>query len=99
MKSASQAISDTDIKRVGKSGQISLGKQLTGQYFREEHQPDGSIVLVPVVVVPRSHWTVRDEGKIRKALAWAAEHPARASDVDQLVEKAKTPAARKRRGR
>jgi hypothetical protein len=96
MTSASQAISNADIKRVGKSGQISLGKQLTGQYFREEHQEDGSILLVPVVVMPRSHWQVRDEGKIRKALAWAAENPARASDVDELV---KREPARRRRGR
>jgi hypothetical protein len=99
MNSAPQPVPDTDIKRVGKSGQISLGKQLTGQYFREEHQEDGSILLVPVVVVPRSHWTVRDEGKIRKALVWAAEHPARESDVDELLEKVRARAVRKRRGR
>lgn len=79
---------DTDIKRVGKSGQISLGKQLAGQYFREQRQEDGSIVLVPVVVVPKSHWSVRDEGKIRKAIAWATENPAKESDVDELEAKA-----------
>lgn len=79
---------DTDIKRVGKSGQISLGKQLAGQYFREQRQEDGSIVLVPVVVVPKSHWSVRDEGKIRKAMAWAADNPAKESDVDEVAAKA-----------
>jgi hypothetical protein len=98
MTSASQVTSDANIKRVGKSGQISLGKQLTGQYFREEHQKDGSILLVPVVVIPRSHWTVRDEGKIRRALAWAAENPARASDVYEL-QKVTVPTTRRRRGR
>ncbi len=66
-----------EIKRVGQSGQVSLGKQHTGQYFREEERDDGSILLVPVVVVPRSHWSVRDEGKIRKALAWATKTPLR----------------------
>jgi len=89
---------DADIKRVGRSGQISLGKQHSGQYFREERQEDGSILLVPVVVIPRSHWTVRDEGKIRKALRWAAENPARESNLEDLVRKAKSPAHRKRRG-
>jgi hypothetical protein len=89
----------TDIKRVGKSGQISLGKEHTGQYFREERQDDGSILLVPVVVVPRSHWTVRDGGKIRKALAWAAKHPPRESDVEVLARHVKSPPPRKRRGR
>lgn len=91
---------DTDIKRVGKSGQISLGKQLAGQYFREQRQVDGSILLVPVIVVPKSHWTVRDEGKIRKAITWAAENPAKESDVEELAARAeKKPGSGKRRGR
>lgn len=91
---------DTDIKRVGKSGQISLGKQLAGQYFREQRQEDGSIVLVPVVVISKSHWSVRDEGKIRKAIAWAAENPPQKSDVDELVAKPeKKSGSRSKRGR
>jgi hypothetical protein len=88
MNSGPDVSVDTDIKRVGKSGQISLGKQLAGQYFREQRQGDGSIVLVPVVVISKSHWSVRDEGKIRKAIAWAARNPAKASDVDELAPKA-----------
>jgi hypothetical protein len=99
MNSSSQVLSETDIKRVGKSGQISLGKQHTGQYFREERQGDGSILLVPVVVLPRSHWSVRDEKKIRRALAWAAKNPPVESNLDELVATGKRPAARKRRGR
>ena len=91
---------DTDIKRVGKSGQISLGKQLAGQYFREQRQDDGSIVLVPVVVLSKSHWSVRDEGKIRNAIAWAAENPPQESDVDELVAKTeKKSGSRSKRGR
>lgn len=91
---------DTDIKRVGKSGQISLGKQLAGQYFREQRQEDGSIVLVPVVVISKSHWSVRDEGKIRKALAWAAKNAAKESNVDELTAKAeKKSGSGARRGR
>lgn len=90
----------TDIKRVGKSGQISLGKQLAGQYFREQRQGDGSIVLFPVVVISKSHWSIRDEGKIRKAIAWAAENPAKESDVYKLAVKArKKSGAGTRRGR
>ena len=91
---------DGDIKRVGKSGQISLGKQLAGQYFREQRQEDGSIVLVPVVVISKSHWSVRDEGKIRKAITWAAKNPAKESDIDALAVKAeKKSGARTKRGR
>ncbi|MBI3181498.1 MAG: hypothetical protein HYZ28_05090 [Myxococcales bacterium] len=90
---------ETDIKKVGKSGQISLGKQHAGQYFREERREDGTIVLVPVVVVSRSHWTLRDEAKIRRALAWAAKTPPEASDVDALVAKTLKQTPGKRRGR
>ncbi len=89
---------ESDIRRVGQSGQISLGKQFAGQYFREERREDGSIVLVPVAVVPKSHWSVRDQAKIRKALAWAAENPPRETDLDQLLS-GKRSRARRRRAR
>lgn len=90
---------DTEIKKVGKSGQISLGKQHAGQYFREERREDGAIVLVPVVVVSRSHWTIRDEAKIRQALSWAAKNPPQASDLGALVAKAVKQARGKTRDR
>jgi hypothetical protein len=91
---------DADIKRVGKSGQISLGKQHAGQYFREERQEDGSIVLVPVVVVAKSHWSVRDQGKIKEAIAWAAGNPPMESAIDALAAKAeKKSRSGTRRGR
>ncbi len=90
---------ETDIKRVGKSGQISLGKQLAGHYFREQRQDDGSIVLVPVVVVAKSHWSVRDAGKIRKAIAWAAANPAKGSDVELVAAKAEGAGSRSKRGK
>jgi len=101
MNSEPSVNTNTDIKRVGKSGQISLGKQLAGQYFREQRQDDGSIVLVPVVVVSKSHWSVRDEGKIRKAIAWAAKNPAKESDVDGFAVKGgkKSGSSGTRRGR
>src|SRR5262245_46632135 len=88
-----------DIKRVGKSGQISLGKQHAGQYFREDRRDDGSIVLTPVVVVPRSHWTVRDQAKIKRALAWAARHPPSETDLDELIALAERPRMKAARGR
>lgn len=80
--------SELDIKRVGKSGQFSLGKKYAGQYFREQRQDDGSIVLMPVVVVDKSHWSIRDQDKIRKAMAWAADNPPRESDVEIIASKA-----------
>lgn len=40
------------LKEVGASGQISLGKKYAGQLFEVDVQPDGSIVMRPVKVVP-----------------------------------------------
>lgn len=95
MSSSDTEPTASDIKRVGRSGQISLGKARAGQYFREEIRDDGAIVLTPVVVVAESHWTVRDQDKIRSALAWAAETPSKSSDLDKLVTRAKRKPARK----
>src|SRR5689334_13776789 len=88
---------ESEIKRVGKSGQISVGKQYAGRYFREEVRNDGAIVLTPVAVLPESHWTVRDRAKIVEALGWASKTPPQESDLDELVQRArKTPSASKR---
>lgn len=88
-----------DIKRVGKSGQISVGKQYAGRYFREERREDGAIVLTPVAVLPESHWTVRDHAKIVEAMEWASKTPPRESDVDELVERARKATTRSKRNR
>ncbi len=98
MNTSASAPPETDIKRVGKSGQISLGKELAGQYFREQHLDDGTIVLVPVVVVPKTHWTVRDQEKIRRGLDWAAKHPPRESDLGEVMAMASKPRRRGKRG-
>ena len=89
---------EVDIKRVGTSGQISLGKRFAGQFFREEEREDGAIVLVPVAVLPRSHWSIRDEAKIKRALSWAAENPPKETNLDELIVKA-TSTTGKKRGR
>lgn len=43
------------LKEVGASGQISLGKKYAGQLFEVDIQPDGSIIMRPMKVVPASH--------------------------------------------
>ena len=42
------------LKAVGTSGQISLGKKYAGQYFEMAEQADGSIVMIPMKVIPAS---------------------------------------------
>ena len=43
-----------EIKRVGQSGQISIGRELAGKLLRLEQLEGGRLLLTPVVDVPES---------------------------------------------
>ena len=80
-----------EIKSVGKSGQISLGKRFAGKTFCVRHQPDGSLLLTAVAMVPeRQLWTLRepDRGAIIQGMTWAASAPPAETDLDDLLAKA-----------
>ncbi len=81
-----------EIKRVGQSGQISIGRERAGKLLRLERLEDGRLLLTPVVDVPESQlWTLRepDKTRIERGLAWAARTPAKETDVAAVVAKAK----------
>ena len=96
---AAQPIRQEDIKSVGKSGQISLGKRYAGKTFRVRQTPDGSLLLTAVVMVPEAQlWTLRepDRSAIVKAMTWAALTPPSETDLDDLAAKASSPAGSRR---
>jgi hypothetical protein len=81
----------SEIKVVGKSGQISLGKSYAGKTLQLQRRADGSILLTAVAVVPESQlWTLEEPHRtlIARGLAWAAETPPSATDLDDLFERA-----------
>jgi hypothetical protein len=81
-----------ELKRVGQSGQISIGRELAGKLLRLEQMEDGRLVLTPVVDVPESQlWTLTEphKSRIERGLAWAAKTPAKETDVPAVVTKAK----------
>jgi hypothetical protein len=81
-----------EIKRVGQSGQISVGRQLAGKLLRLEQIEDGRLLLTPVVDVPESQmWTLQEPhmSRIERGLAWTAANPAKATDLDALLVKTK----------
>lgn len=83
-------VGGAEIKVVGKSGQISLGKSYAGKALRVERQEDGSIVLTAVAIVPESQlWTLEEphRSRIARGLAWAAETKPSEADVDALVKR------------
>jgi hypothetical protein len=79
-----------ELKVVGQSGQISLGKRYAGKTLRLERFEDGRIVLTAVTMVPESQlWTLEEphRSRLRQGLAWAAETPARETDLDALLRR------------
>ena len=80
----------TEIKVVGKSGQISLGKSYAGKTLRLQRRADGSILLTAVAVVPESQlWTLEEPHRtaIAEGLARIAKTPAVETDIDEFIER------------
>jgi|SRR6516162_1405426 hypothetical protein len=79
-----------EIKVVGKSGQISLGKRYAGKTLRLERRRDGTMLLTAVAVVPESQlWTLEEphRSQIAHGLTWAAETPAKETNLDALAKR------------
>lgn len=97
MNISESSADQVEIKVVGKSGQISLGKSYAGKTLRLERRRDGTMLLTAVAVVPESQlWTLEEphRSQIARGLTWAAKTPARESQVDPLTKR-----AGRRRGR
>ena len=100
MKATAAAV-DTrvELKVVGKSGQISLGKSYAGKVLRLERREDGTLTLTAVAIVPESQlWTLEEphRSRIERGLAWAAQTPARETDVEELAKPRSKGRGRKR---
>jgi hypothetical protein len=80
----------TEVKVVGRSGQISVGKRYAGKTLRLERFGDGRIVLTAVRMVPESQlWTLQEphRSRIRRGLVWAAKTKPQESDLDALLKR------------
>ncbi|MDO8677549.1 MAG: hypothetical protein Q7R30_03170 [Acidobacteriota bacterium] len=90
---------EVEIKVVGKSGQISLGKRYAGKMLRLERRQDGTVLLTAVAMVPESQlWTTEEphRSRIERGLTWAAAHKPKETDVEKLLKGSPN---RSRRGR
>ena len=91
----------SEVKVVGRSGQISLGKRYAGKTLRLERFGDGRIVLTAVRMVPKSQlWTLQEphRSRIQRGLVWAAETKPQETDPDELLKR-EPPKARRARVR
>jgi hypothetical protein len=78
-----------NIKTVGKSGQISLGKAMAGMEFIMQQLPGGDIVLKRAVVVPMNEKLLDSavHAELEAARQWRQNNPAKATDLTALASK------------
>ena len=90
MKRAPEIPSErVEIKVVGKSGQISLGKRYAGKMLRLERRQDGTLLLTAVAMVPETQlWTIEEphRSRIERGIKWAAANRPKETDVDELLK-------------
>jgi hypothetical protein len=80
---------EVEIKVVGKSGQISLGKRYAGKTLRLERRRNGTVLLTAVAMVPENQlWTIEEphRTRIERGLTWAAANKPRETDVEDLLK-------------
>jgi hypothetical protein len=82
----------TAIKTVGRSGQISLGKEYAGRHVLvEETAPGVWLVKLGEFIPDSEHWMWEPQAKVNidRALAWAESHPPQATDLETLAGRVK----------
>jgi len=81
----------SDVKTIGSSGQISLGKQWAGRTVTIDEVEPGVWWIKTAQVIPDSElWLHTPEAKaaLDEALAWSARHPRKESDLKALARRA-----------
>ncbi len=81
-----------EIKTIGSSGQISLGKQNAGRTVMVEEVEAGVWVIKTAQVIPDNElWLHTPDNRkiLDRALAWSDSHPPHESDIPALERKIK----------
>jgi hypothetical protein len=102
MKDTPESTGGVEIKVVGKSGQISLGKRYAGKTLRLERRNDGTVLLTAVAMVPENQlWTLEEphRSRIERGLTWAAATKPQETDIGGLLKGRAKRARRARVGR
>ncbi len=79
-----------EVKRVGETGQVSVGKSLAGKLVRVEPAQDGVFLRFVVDVAEKDAWWTKEPHKsqLQEALAWAAKNPPAETDLGALLARA-----------
>ena len=79
-----------EIKTIGSSGQISLGKENAGRTVTVESLEDGVWLIRAARVIPENElWlhTPRTRELLNRAVTWAEKNPPRKTDLDAIERK------------
>lgn len=79
-----------EVKTIGASGQISLGKQYAGRLVTVEQIEEGVWTIKTAQVIPDNElWlhTPENKAKLDRALEWASKNPPQESDLKSLAER------------
>ena len=79
-----------EVKRVGETGQVSVGKSIAGKLVRVEPTQEGVFLRFVVDVAEKDAWWAQEPHKsqLQEALAWAAKNPPAESDLGALLARA-----------
>ena len=81
-----------EVKTIGASGQISLGKEHAGRIVTVEQVDEGVWLIKTARVVPENElWlhTPKTARALTAAIHWAEKHPAKKSDLEAIRRKLK----------
>ena len=78
-----------EIKTVGSSGQISLGKQYAGRTVTVDLVAEGVWTIKTAQVIPDDEFwlhTPETKASLDRALAWSASHPRSETDLTAMAK-------------
>ncbi len=88
LRSCYHALVQVEIKTIGSSGQISLGKQYAGRTVTVEQIADGVWTIKTAQVIPDDElWlhTPEVRASLDRALEWSASNPRAEADLKTLA--------------
>lgn len=79
-----------EVKTIGASGQISLGKQYAGRLVTVEQVEEGVWTIKTAQVIPDNElWlhTPQMKASLDRAIEWASKNPPQESDLESLAKR------------
>jgi len=78
------------VKKIGASGQISIGKEYAGRTVLVERIEEGVWLIKTAQIIPDSEQWMYEESareRIDRAIVWAEEHTPEETDLEKLSDK------------